>query len=262
MNNKFCPKCGQVLDINAKFCNKCGFEQVSQTQNSDISNQAQPNSNVETTFAGDVAYQGVTKQFLQQKNVTFSDAMSDMFKRLFTISGCSTRAQFWYSQLMLSLCLIVLRFLLLSVYNPLLNSVGGFRLLRIIIILVSLLIAFINAVSIIMMFRRLHDADFSGNFLWLGLIPLVGWIVLIVLFCQRSKYEGRVRFGDYVEPTRTAIIFGCVVTVIFWVIISTSSLVKSIEEYHVNYDYTHYEQNTKNDDYDTSDTDSSSDDTY
>lgn len=266
MNNKFCPKCGQVLDINAKFCNKCGFEQVSQTQNSNINNQTQQNANNQSSFA-DAGYNQqqyfANQAFAQQNKVTFAEAMSDMFKRLFTISGCSTRAQFWYSQLMLSLCLIVLRFLLLSVYNPLLNSVGGFRFLRLIIIVVSLLTAFLNTVGIILMFRRLHDANFSGNFLWLGLIPLAGWIVLIVLFCQRSKYEGRVRFGDYVEPTRTAIIFGCVVTVIFWVIISTPSLVKSIEEYHVNYDYTHYEQNTKNDDdYDTSDTDSSSDDTY
>ncbi|CAI2613541.1 hypothetical protein AKUH4B504J_01110 [Apilactobacillus kunkeei] len=264
MNNKFCPKCGQELDINAKFCNKCGFEQASETQNSNINNQTQQNANVEEKFVNDGYNQQrdfANQSFAQQNNVTFADAMSDMFKRLFTISGCSTRAQFWYGQLVLTLCLIVLRVLLLAVYNPLLNSVGGFRFLRLIIIVVSLLTAFLNTVGIILMFRRLHDANLSGNFLWLGLIPIVGWIILIVLFCQPSKQEGKDRFGDYVAPTKTAIIFGCAVTVIFWVITTTSTTVTAIEQYHWNYEYTHYNPKS-DDDYDTSDTDSSSDDTY
>ncbi|CAI2614440.1 hypothetical protein AKUA1404_01210 [Apilactobacillus kunkeei] len=262
MNNKFCPKCGQVLDINAKFCKKCGFEQSSETQNSNINKQTQQNENVEESFANDGYKQQdfANQAFAQQNKVTFADSMTDMFKRLFTISGCSTRAQFWYGQLMLTLCLIVLRVLLLVVYNPLLNSVGGFRLLRLMIIVVSLLTAFLNTVGIILMFRRLHDANLSGNFLWLGLIPIVGWIILIVLFCQPSKKEGKVRFGDYIAPTKTAIIFGCAITVIFWVIITTSTTVTAIEQYHWNYEYNHY--NPKSDDYDTSDTDYSSDDTY
>jgi len=42
--------------------------------------------------------------------------------------------------------------------------------------------------------RRLHDTDRSGWWLLSALIPIVGWIVLLVFFCQNSK-PGENRFG-------------------------------------------------------------------
>jgi len=35
--------------------------------------------------------------------------------------------------------------------------------------------------------RRLHDTGRSGWWLLIGLIPLVGWIILLVFFVQDSK---------------------------------------------------------------------------
>jgi uncharacterized membrane protein YhaH (DUF805 family) len=43
--------------------------------------------------------------------------------------------------------------------------------------------------------RRLHDTDRSGWFILLAMIPLVGFIVLIVFWCQRGT-DGPNRFGD------------------------------------------------------------------
>lgn len=42
--------------------------------------------------------------------------------------------------------------------------------------------------------RRLHDTDRSGWWILIGLIPIVGWILIIVWFCTDSK-AGDNRFG-------------------------------------------------------------------
>ena len=45
--------------------------------------------------------------------------------------------------------------------------------------------------------RRLHDIGKSGWWQLIVLIPLIGWIVLIVWFCQKSD----VGANDYGQPT-------------------------------------------------------------
>jgi uncharacterized membrane protein YhaH (DUF805 family) len=42
--------------------------------------------------------------------------------------------------------------------------------------------------------RRLHDLDRSGWWFLLSLIPIVGWIILIIWYCTRGT-EGPNRFG-------------------------------------------------------------------
>jgi len=42
--------------------------------------------------------------------------------------------------------------------------------------------------------RRLHDRDQTGWWILLGLIPVIGWIILIVWFCMRGTV-GPNRFG-------------------------------------------------------------------
>jgi uncharacterized membrane protein YhaH (DUF805 family) len=37
--------------------------------------------------------------------------------------------------------------------------------------------------------RRLHDTDRSGWWILIGLIPIIGWILLIVWFCTDSKAD-------------------------------------------------------------------------
>jgi len=43
--------------------------------------------------------------------------------------------------------------------------------------------------------RRLHDTDRSGWWVLIGLIPLVGWIIILIFLCQRGT-EGPNRFGS------------------------------------------------------------------
>jgi uncharacterized membrane protein YhaH (DUF805 family) len=42
--------------------------------------------------------------------------------------------------------------------------------------------------------RRLHDLDRSGWWILLDLVPLVGWIILLIWFCTKGT-DGPNRFG-------------------------------------------------------------------
>ncbi len=39
--------------------------------------------------------------------------------------------------------------------------------------------------------RRLHDTDRSGWWILIGLIPIIGWILLIVWYCTDSKPDNQ-----------------------------------------------------------------------
>ncbi len=49
--------------------------------------------------------------------------------------------------------------------------------------------------------RRLHDTNRSGWWILIGFIPVVGWILLIVWFCQDSQ-RGPNQYGP--EPNLVA----------------------------------------------------------
>ncbi len=48
-------------------------------------------------------------------------------------------------------------------------------------------------------FRRLHDTDRSARWLLLLLIPVIGWLVILIFNCQRGT-EGNNRFGPDPKP--------------------------------------------------------------
>ena len=37
--------------------------------------------------------------------------------------------------------------------------------------------------------RRLHDIGKSGWYYFIGLIPFIGWIILLVWFCKEGEYD-------------------------------------------------------------------------
>jgi len=49
------------------------------------------------------------------------------------------------------------------------------------------------------LFRRLHDTDRSAWWLLLVLIPVLGWLVILIFNCQRGT-PGENRFGP--DPLR------------------------------------------------------------
>ncbi|MCI5142301.1 MAG: DUF805 domain-containing protein [Candidatus Electrothrix sp. ATG1] len=43
--------------------------------------------------------------------------------------------------------------------------------------------------------RRLHDTDRSGWWILIGLVPVIGWIILVIFLVQKGT-EGENQYGD------------------------------------------------------------------
>ncbi len=115
------------------------------------------------------AYAGGAGGYLQGAPVGFAGAISGAFSHLLTFRGRASRSAFWWFALVAAIAWLVLSF----IENR--STIAGVILY--IIIGLPLWVA-----SLTLAVRRLHDADHSGWWWWIGLVPLVGWIVLLVFY--------------------------------------------------------------------------------
>ena len=95
-------------------------------------------------------------------------------------NGRARRSEFWYWQLF-NLIMNIIFFILAYVISTQISFV-----LIPIFIIISLIFLF---PTLTIMVRRLHDTGRSGWFLLLLLIPIIGWIILTIWFCQDSDYQ-------------------------------------------------------------------------
>ena len=102
-------------------------------------------------------------------------------------SGRSRRSEYWSFTLFYLVLAIVLSVLDGIVFGGSVDGKGT-------PVLSGLFMLAMLLPSIAVGIRRLHDTDRSGWWLLIGLVPLVGFIVLIVFFVQDSK-PGDNRFG-------------------------------------------------------------------
>lgn len=104
----------------------------------------------------------------------FFTAVKTCFRKYADFTGRATRPEFWWFVL----------FIVLADFG----TYAVAHLLWLIFTLAVLLPRIAVAV------RRLHDIDRSGWWLPIVFVPLVGWIVLIVWYCQKSDPVAN-RFG-------------------------------------------------------------------
>ena len=102
----------------------------------------------------------------------------DYWKRYFDFEGKSTRTQFW---------MVVLFDLLIGLVVGLFALIPGAKKIFDVIDYIWSIVNLIPGLAISV--RRLRDAGKSWTNLFWMLLPLVGWIILIVLFCQPSIEE-------------------------------------------------------------------------
>jgi uncharacterized membrane protein YhaH (DUF805 family) len=108
-----------------------------------------------------------------------------VLERYAKFDGRAGRAEFWW---------FVLANLLVYVVIAILMAISS--------IFIILYIGYALAVivpSIALAIRRLHDTDKSGWFLLIGLIPFVGWIILLVFYIMEGT-SGPNSFGAAAEP--------------------------------------------------------------
>ncbi len=129
---------------------------------------------------------------------SFGQAVGRFFRKYATFTGRASRSEFWWVRLFLVVLSVVValpaslivgltserRFNGTLVYSP----VGIAATVVAILIAVALLIP-----EVALTVRRLHDANYSGWYYLLGLVPSVGGIIILILTLSSSRPEG-VRF--------------------------------------------------------------------
>jgi len=103
----------------------------------------------------------------------FGQAIAAGFTDYFNFQGRSTRSAYWYFVLFLIIGGFITAIADLLLFHP--ENVGPINGIFSLATIIPSLSVFV---------RRLHDIGRTGWWLLLALIPIIGWIVLIVWACQ------------------------------------------------------------------------------
>lgn len=103
--------------------------------------------------------------------MTFGESISTCFSKYATFDGRATRSEFWW--------FFLFTFLASAAASMVSETLSG--LFSLAVLLPSLAVGA----------RRLHDVDKSAWLLLLWLIPVIGWIILIVWAAQEGKEPNR-----------------------------------------------------------------------
>jgi len=156
-----CPHCGRSVP-EAAFCTECGGRMDAR----DAQNSSYGSS-----------YYGTMMEPV--RSIGFGEAVRSYFKNYAVFSGRATRSEYWFVFLF---NLVVGAVLGLfsglfgdSFLGALFSGISGLYSLAVII------------PSLALSWRRLHDVGKSGAWYFIGLVPLVGFIILLVFYCTDSK---------------------------------------------------------------------------
>lgn len=103
--------------------------------------------------------------------MTFAESISTCFSKYANFYGRATRSEYWW----FALFTFVVSFFL----NMVSQNVSGLFTLAVLL------------PSIAVGVRRLHDTNRSGWFLLIGLIPIIGWVILVYWMIQEGKEPNR-----------------------------------------------------------------------
>ena len=107
--------------------------------------------------------------------MTFGESIRICFSKYATFEGRASRSEYWWFFLFM--------FLTSAAANLIGESASG--LVSLATLLPSLAVGA----------RRLHDTDRSGWYLLLWLIPIIGWIILIIWMIQEAREPNRFSAG-------------------------------------------------------------------
>ena len=117
--------------------------------------------------------------------MTFGQAIQSGFKNYVNFQGRATRSEFWWFQLFYFLVIIGL-----EIVGGILGRNGAGLAAGLIGIVALGFILPLLGLTI----RRLHDTDRSGWWIFIGLVPLIGGILLLVWYCTAGT-PGPNKFG-------------------------------------------------------------------
>ncbi len=112
----------------------------------------------------------------------FKEAVSQAFHKFGDVSGRARRSEYWYYTLF--------AWLVNMAFNTVIRLAGGYNSGggRMMMALSGLIGFALLVPGITVAVRRLHDIGKSGWCYLLALIPVIGWIILLVWFCRDSSW--------------------------------------------------------------------------
>lgn len=123
---------------------------------------------------------------VNQRTVGFGEAIKLFFSNYATFYGRSSRSEFWFAWLFNFLVSFGISFLG-TIFSIAARSLEIYYLFTALVWIYSLIV-FVPNLAIC--WRRLHDTGKSGGWYFIGLIPIIGWILMLVWFCTESQpYE-------------------------------------------------------------------------
>lgn len=126
--------------------------------------------------------------------MTFQDSVKTCFSKYVTFSGRAVRSEFWWFVLFIFAGNFILGIVDSVLFGTTVITDTGFEASTNTPVLSGLfgLATLLPGISVAV--RRLHDIDRSGWWYWIILIPLVGFILLIVWFATGGT-RGPNRYG-------------------------------------------------------------------
>ena len=107
--------------------------------------------------------------------MSFTEAISSAFSKYADFSGRARRSEYWFFflfQIFVSIAITIVGSLISADAANYLNWIFSLATL---------------VPNLSMSWRRLHDIGKSGAFYFFVLIPIVGWIILLVWYCTDSQ---------------------------------------------------------------------------
>ena len=117
----------------------------------------------------------------------FVEAIKAGLNNFFSPYGRASRSEFWWYALFIYIIGGVLGW-----FGGRLQSHGMEQVWLGVIF--EVLSALLGASLICASIRRLHDTDKSGWNVWWYILPLIGWIIVVVMLCGASSY-GENKYG-------------------------------------------------------------------
>lgn len=142
------------------------------------------------------AHESATPLDLPLHGASFGQAFRRFWKKYATFSGRASRSEFWWWYLANTLVVVVLYVFMAiggvagATYDA---TTGTSEPGPLIGVGAALLVVWGLATlvpNLALSWRRLHDTNRSGLFVFLGLIPFVGGLILLVLFLLDSDQRG------------------------------------------------------------------------
>lgn len=114
---------------------------------------------------------------MYQRQVTFKEAVVRALQQNYcNFSGRASRSEFWWWELFTFILGIIVDIVFCWSQNAI-SIAGG---------VVGLALLLPNLGICV---RRLHDIGKSGWWIFISLIPVIGWILLLVWYCKDSQME-------------------------------------------------------------------------